>query len=292
MPAEGIATSLDCYYPHPVNPIDVGSANDYFGVYMIPVKTSFTLLLGFMSPAWGHEFWIEPRAYTLPVTSPVEADLMVGSEFLGLDYIFIPKGYVTARFASPSAQTDLEFTGQDNPSLSLATDEPGLHAVVLISRPSSLKHDDYAAFLEFAETVGRGPDIVSARRDGPIQESYFRYAKALVGVGDSKGRDAAFGAIYEWVALDNPYTATEGPVEFKLLFEGNAAADEPVQIFARDPAVKSKTLPIHLKTNADGVLELPNTIRGEIMLNSVKLLPVQNEGRDWVSYWASITFAR
>jgi len=45
-------------------------------------------------------------------------------------------------------------------------------------------------------------------------------------------------------------------------------------------------------TDANGILTLSDDIRGEIMINSVKLLPVKHNDFDWVSYWASLTFER
>lgn len=259
---------------------------------MAPYLRSFAISVTLSSPALAHEFWIEPRAYTYAAQSTIEADLFVGSEFVGQDYIFIPKGYRSARFSKNGSETELTFTGQDDPSLSLPSAENGLHAIVLISNANKLKHDDLAAFREFAETVGRGSEVFGSRPDEPVREAYFRYAKTLVAVGDKSGQDYAYGAVYEWVALDNPYVTLEGPVRFQLLLNGDAIADQPVQIFARDEASTAKTDPIHMTTDANGILALPDEIRGEIMLNSVKLLPVQHADFDWVSYWASITFAR
>ncbi len=256
------------------------------------LRTSLALWLGFIAPAWAHEFWIEPFAYTLSPGSKIEANLRVGEDFIGPDYIFIPKGYDLAKFTSPEGTNDIEFTGQDNPSLSFDAGGAGLHTIVLISKSSTVKYDDFADFNAFAEKVGRSSDVASSRRDGPLQEAYFRHAKALVGVGDGAGQDRAYGGIYEWVSLDNPYTKTEGQLKFQLLFNGKPAADEPVQIFARDLKAKGEAPPSHLRTDADGVLVLPESISGEIMLNSVKLLPAESENLDWISYWASITFAR
>jgi hypothetical protein len=259
---------------------------------MTLLKTSFALWLGFIVPAWGHEFWIEPFAYALTPETKIEANLRVGSDFVGPDYIFIPKGYDFTKFVTPSGINDIEFTGQDNPSLSFDAVETGLHTIVLISKSSKLKHDDFAAFSAFAETVGRESEAAAARRDGPIREAYFRYAKALIAVGGGAGQDRAYGAIYEWVSLDNPYTTPDGPLKFQLFFNGKPAADEPVQVFARNQDVGGEVPPVHLRTNADGVLMLPDNVRGEIMLNSVKLLPADSDHLDWISYWASVTFAR
>ena len=262
------------------------------GMIMTLYGKSFAIWLLASHSALAHEFWIEPRAYTFESKSTIEADLFVGSEFVGQDYIFIPKGYSSARFSRNGVETALEFTGQDNPSLSLQSGENGLHAIVLVSNASTLKHDTLADFREFAETVGRGAEVFGTSPDQPIREAYFRYAKTLVGVGDKKGQDHAYGAVYEWVALDNPYVTLEGPLRFQLLLNGEANANQPVQVFARDAASGAETEPLHMATDADGILALPDDIRGEIMINSVKLLPVKHENFDWVSYWASLTFAR
>lgn len=259
---------------------------------MALLRNVFALWLGLTAPAFGHEFWIEPRAYSIPQDTDIEADLLVGTNFVGQDYVFIPRGYELAKFVRPGGTSDLEFTGQDNPALSLATAGAGLHSIVLISKSSTLTHDDFAAFSAFAQEVGRSSEIASARREGPIREAYFRYAKALIGVGNGTGADRAHGAVYEWIALDNPYTTADGPLKFQLRLNGEPAPDEPVQVFARDPISKGDAEPVHFRTDAEGVFSLPERFGGEIMLNSVKLLQVRDEEMDWVSYWASITFAR
>ena len=262
------------------------------GMIMSLYTKSFTIWLLATHSALAHEFWIEPRAYTLPSQATIEADLLVGSEFVGQDYIFIPKGYSSALFSRGDVETELAFTGQDNPSLSLQSGENGLHTIVLVSNASTLKHDTLADFREFAETVGRGAEVFSTRPGQPIREAYFRYAKTLVGVGDKRGQDRAYGAIYEWVALDNPYVTLDGPVRFQLLLNGEANANQPVQVFARPVGSEAETGPQHMMTDANGILTLSDDIRGEIMINSVKLLPVKHNDFDWVSYWASLTFER
>lgn len=255
-------------------------------------KTACVLWLGLISPAWGHEFWIEPFVYQVGPNQDINANLLVGENFVGPDYIFIPKGYETAKFVSPAGAVDIEFTGQEDPSLTFQTTEQGLHAIVLISNSNSAKHEDFAAFSAFAETVGRSAEVASSQADGPVNEAYFRYAKALVAVGDGAGTDRAYGAVYEWVAIDNPYDQSAKDLKFRLLFNGNPAANEPVQVVSRPDGAKGAGELIHVQTDADGLFLLPESIEGEIMLNSVKLLPAQSEDLDWISYWASLTFSR
>ncbi len=69
------------------------------GMIMSLYTKSFTIWLLATHSALAHEFWIEPRTYTFPSQATIEADLLVGSEFVGQDYIFIPKGYSSALFS-------------------------------------------------------------------------------------------------------------------------------------------------------------------------------------------------
>ncbi len=248
---------------------------------------------GIAGPALAHEFWIEPLVYELVADAPVEAELRVGTHFVGPNYMFIPQGYVSAKFVGPQGSRDLEFTGEDSPALTLSPLGRGLHAIVLDSAAQSLIHDDFAAFAKFAKEVGRSDEAAAAERTGAIRESYFRHAKSLIRVGAGSGQDEAHGLTYEWIGLDNPYDAPAGPIRFQLRFNGAPAADQPVQVFARDQGSDSAAEPVALRTDIDGVLTLPETTRGEIMLNSVKLLPAPvGSAADWISHWASITFAR
>ncbi|TYB83767.1 DUF4198 domain-containing protein [Oceaniovalibus sp. ACAM 378] len=259
---------------------------------MFRLRTMVACLIAMASPAISHEFWIQPKAYTLEPGSPLEADIRIGANFVGPDYIFIPNGYDLAVFASASEVQTLEFTGRDKPSFTLLPIGTGLHTIALISNGNMLTHTDVAAFRKFAEEVGRLDETATARADGPIKEAYFRFAKTLVNVGDAAGADRAFGAIYEWVALDDPYGISPGPIRFQLFYNQEPAPDQPVQMFNRDVGSPSEAPPVHLTTDADGVLTLPKDTVGEIMLNSVKLLPADRADLDWVSYWASVTFAR
>lgn len=250
------------------------------------------------SAAAAHEYWIAPLDYRIGPGAPIEAEIRVGERFAGLAYPFVPEAYPLARLRRGGDSAPLRTTWGRTPAIAQPALGEGVNRLVVGSEESSLSYDDLSEFEAFLAFAGQ-PGLADRHRErglpDAVTEVYQRHAKALVFVqGRGAGRggpvDAPEGLRHEWVALDDPYSAEPGrPLRFRLLFEGAPAARFPVQILSRRAGEVRQTA---AETDAQGILVLPESSRGEILLNAVRILPESDapEGPHWRSLWTSMTF--
>lgn len=257
---------------------------------MAPLAAGLALAL----PAAAHEFWLEPAAYRVAPGGTIEARAINGEDFAGVEFGYNAESWARSGLVAGDAAAPLTGARGQKPAVQAAPLAEGLHVIHHTSPLYTLTYDTLAEFADFLRGKGLEAALEAhAARGLPeaeIRESYFRYAKALVAVGDGTGSDHAVGMAHELVALDNPYTG-EGPVTFRLLFQGTPSPDAPVYVFRRTDAGVER---IRLRTDAEGRVEVPRA-PGEYMVNAIRITrppaPVaERTGAHWVTLWASSTY--
>ena len=250
------------------------------------------------APGAAHEYWIAPLDYRVGFGAAIEAEVRVGERFGGVTYPFVPDAYPVARLRRGEESVPIRTTWGRTPAIAQPPLGAGVNRIVVGSEASSLIYDDFAEFETFLAFAGQ-PELADLHRarglPDEVTEIYHRYAKALILV-EGEGRagpgvvDAPEGLRHEWVALDDPYSgATDRPLRFRLLFEGAPAPDFPVQVLSRRGDVaQARTA----RTDPSGIYALPGHVRGEIMINAVRILPELDipAGPHWRSLWTSMTF--
>jgi hypothetical protein len=144
--------------------------------------------------------------------------------------------------------------------------------------------------------VEEGLDEITAERAkrgataGPGRESYARYAKALVTVGDgTTGWDRKVGLPAELVALTDPRAG--GTAQFQLFYEDQPRANARVDLLRVE---KTKLVSVgHGRTDATGkvALAIPNDgiwLAGTTLMRAAPQ-ELGLEG-DWESFWVSLEF--
>ena len=123
-----------------------------------------------------------------------------------------------------------------------------------------------------------------------FSETYRRFAKALVAVGDGAGADAATGMETEFVALTNPYTDAAGAVRVRLLYQGAPRVEAQVEVFEKSGA--GAVVITYLATDAKGEAVIPVRPGHRYLLDAVVLREAPDgDGPVWESLWAAMTFA-
>ena len=120
-----------------------------------------------------------------------------------------------------------------------------------------LTYREWQKFVNFVEHKGfDGALERHAERGLPetgFVETYRRYAKSLVAVGDGVGLDQNVGLDTEIVALANPYTDDlSNGLPVKVLLYGAPRPNAQVEVFYRTPDGTIET-EFH-ETNEDGVV--------------------------------------
>lgn len=249
-------------------------------------------------PAQSHEFWIEPIDYQIEPDTKMQGILVNGQEFEGSTLAYLPLRFDRFTVASGMRQADVENRIGSSPALDMAPFGEGLHVVSYQSRMSTLPYTEWQKFLNFAEhkdfqDIEARHDARGLPREG-FREGYWRFAKTLIGVGSSIGRDFRTGLAVEFVALDNPYTAdlSDG-LRVQLYVLDDLKADGQVELFEKAP---DGTVEITLhRTDDEGIATLPVKAGHSYLVDHVYLREpseqlAQQAEIEWETLWAALTF--
>lgn len=246
--------------------------------------------------AFAHEFWISPETYQIAEGDPIVANLRVGENLTGSAYPYLPRN--TARF---EVYLDGEFQAVtsrigDRPALNQIFPGDGLAIAVHETTDLRLTYRKWEKFEAFTEhkdfAWAQGEHRSRGLPETGFKEAYRRFAKSLVGIGDSKGKDFAVGLETEIVALANPYADDlSAGLPVRVLYQGEPRVDVQVEVFSRPPAGDVE-VSLH-RTNEEGVAVIPMEAGNEYLVDSVVMLPTEPDSDGdpvWRSLWASLTF--
>lgn len=255
----------------------------------------FVALACLAAPAASHEFWIEPEKYQVESGAPLRADLRNGQKFRGVALAYFATKTARFELIRQGGATPVEGRMGDIPALDAAAGAPGLLVIVHETEPETLVYATWDKFRDFVRHKDAAwVEAAHAARGLPPEgftETYRRFAKALVAVGDGRGQDAATGMETEFVALGNPYTDPPGDgLTVALLYRGAARGDAQVEVF--DKAPDGEVTIALLRTDAQGRVRVPLRPGHRYLLDAVVLRPAPEGGEPvWESLWAALSFA-
>lgn len=246
------------------------------------------LLAGGLLPAGAgaHELYLVPGTFAPAPAEVVPVHVRVGppgeAEPVRRDDSRI------VRFVARGPRGDLAVPGKagGDPAGAVHLTDPGLWAVGYVTRPtpSLLAGPEFERYLaeEGLEHVAR-----ERRRAGqsaaPGRELYFRSVKTLVAVGASDGgaADRPLGLPLELLRE----AAGDGRVQLRLLHHGEPVPGARVSLraLAGGPAREART-------GSDGRVAFAAPA-GEWLAHTVVMTPAGEPGADWLSAWATLTFA-
>ena len=264
-------------------------------MHRFPPVLAFAILLLTASEAEAHEFWISPHSYE--TAARIIADFRVGQNFLGEPFPLLP--FALEKFEVSSGGRGVPVNGRpgDLPALDMEAPDEGLAVITAVTLGTIVEYTDMEMFAAFLDSKGLSEVLDQHRARGlpefGFTETYRRFAKSLVAVGDGAGQDSELGLETEIVAGANPYTddMTDGlPVQ--VLYQGAPRADAQLDIFAREPA--GEVTLTSVRSDGDGRYTVPVRAGVEYLLDAVTMRPAletQEEGAPvWQSLWASLTF--
>jgi uncharacterized GH25 family protein len=257
----------------------------------------FTAFLTLPLPGFAHELWIEPLDFQPGATVPIEAHLVNGQRFEGIELPYIPASTVELSLTLGDQTVAVAPRIGSKPALSAPALGDGLHIALYRSAQATVIYAEMEKFESFVAHKDLDPILETHRARGypeaNFSEVYTRYSKSLIGVGGAAGADRNFGMETELVALTNPYTDDlSAGFRVQLFYRGQTRNDAQVEVFDRagDGTVTIYTL----RTDGTGVATVPVTAGHAYMLDAVVLREpegVSNPGALWESLWANLTFA-
>ncbi len=273
--------------------------------YAKPVPSPFLALscLLFLSapfPLAAHELWLRAQEYVVEPETRLVVDIVNGENFRGHGLPYLPAKTVLLAQLEAGELRDLTPRPGDRPAIDIAAGAPGLRVLVYQSALSTLTYREFDKFLDFLAKkdlpASRAAHLARGLPETGFKESYARFSKALIAVGDGAGADRRLGLETELVALANPYTdRLEEGLPVQLFYRGAPRAHAQIEIFERGPdggIVISTT-----RTDADGIARIALRPGYRYMLDAVVLRVAAPElaartGAVWESLWANLTFAR
>ena len=256
------------------------------------------LSLIFANPVYAHEFWISPVKYEIGIDEPIEAHNRVGQNFIGGSYSFLERDANRHEVMQAGKKTKITARNGDRPAFQLEGLPNGLAILVHETTNSTLTYRDFEKFKGFVKHKAfEGLPQAHISRGLPktdFVESYSRFAKSLIAIGDGEGKDVSVGHRIEIIALTNPYTDdVSNGMHVQVLMAGQPRADVQVELFER-PFNSDGEAQISLHTtDINGIAIFPVKVGHEYMVDNVALIPIEPkvEGDPvWQSIWANLTF--
>ena len=250
------------------------------------------------STATAHEFWIEPKDYTVDSSGTVLANFSNGQLFNGVSESFIPNWLVTSKVANTNGVTEIKGQLGQRPAMKVSNLPDGLNVLMVQKKPLPLNYTIWEKFEKFAKHkdfgISKADHLALGYPEKNFIESYSRYTKALVGVGHAKGQDKRQGMEIELVALANPYTDnTSAGLPVQAFYQGKPRKNVQIELF--DRAVNGTVTVSLLRTNSNGIVNIPVKSGHNYLVDTVVLRkPAKGAvaGAVWETLWASLTFAK
>lgn len=245
-------------------------------------------------PSTAHEFWLDPVNYTPKVGASVPIVQRTGINFAGDSYPFERK--MSQRFAIVDGRGEraIKAVEGDDPAAEPKVPNAGLSIVVYQRAADVVVHETLERFTEIVGIEGL-EHIATQHRDlnlpaTGIKETYARYAKALLKVGNASGTDRAVGLPFELILEADPYALSASAVlPIRALLDGKPVANVLIKAFNRaDP-----NMPRQARTDDDGRVQLTGVPAGEVLVSGVTMMRAADPTIAlWTSLWASLTFKR
>ncbi len=258
----------------------------------------FLLFIAYSIRANAHEFWIEPTQYQLN-DDLINAHLRVGQEFQGMVLMYNPQDFKTFKILSGSKKKKEKIKGilGDVPAINITTN---LDNLLIIYHETKDKYVDYKKFQKFEDFVNEKgyQQLINTHfergfPESNFIESYRRYAKSLITLNGSEGKDKKTGLLFEFVLDQNPYKALNlKQMSGTLYYKKKPLKKNLVTIFSK---YKNTNLSIvNTITNDKGKFTFDVELGREYLLDSVVIYPLkadpENNEPIWHSDWASTTF--
>ena len=264
---------------------------------MTPIIAALAVLLVAPTISVAHEFWIEPKTHLLEAGQSLGVELKVGENFKGNSFPYLSNRFVSYRLTDATGTRDYKGLEGDQPSMALDSLNDGMTIISYHSTPDRLEYSSKEAwkvFVEYNKYEGNDWAIKAHLKEGlsttDFDESYTRYAKALIQVGEpsDKTGDRSLGQKFEIVALKNPFLPDTRALPVKVIWNGAPSPDTQIAIFNKADSGDRSTL----RTDANGQATIPLLPGTRYMLAAVMIeRGTTPESSTWESHWANLTFS-
>ncbi len=256
------------------------------------------------APLAAHDMFLVVEDHDLPAASEATVSLYNGTFDKSENSIdrdrMIDVSVVDGQgdVTQPVAQ---QWVDRDNISLlTFRTGEPGTYVVGVSTRARMIKlsAEDFNEYLKHDGVL----DVLADREeegilDRPANERYSKHVKTILQVGDgsSDAYSTFLGYPIEIIPQSNPADLRPGdtlrvlvmadgsPVSGQLVYASHAG------FHAHDDSGDHQEA-VETRTDGNGVAEIEISVAGRWYVRLIRMLPVSEDGVDYESNWATLTF--
>lgn len=203
------------------------------------------------------------------------------------------------QFLQRPASRQWRLTEQLN-ELAFTTGEPGTYGIGVSIKPRTLEMtaEEFDNYLKHDGVL----DVLDTRQKGehpagPVTEKYSKHVKALFQVGGERTENFAevYGFPIEIVPQKNPFSLSAGEtLPVLVLFQGQPVNNQLVYAsyagFHEHDDQGQHVEAVQTRTNAEGVAQITIKEKGRWYVRLIHMVPSDEEGVDYESNWATLTF--
>ncbi len=247
----------------------------------------------------SHELFLKTDSYFLNAGQATELYLFNGT-FDTSENTITRDRITDASIIGPDYQIKIgadEFYDIDNATyFKFNSGKEGTYAAGISTLPRmiELNAEDFNNYLDHE---GLEATIEERKQDGSsdtgAKEKYSKHVKALLQVGNQPTAefDKTFGYPIEFVPVLNPYELKTGqPFVFKLLRDGKPLANQVVHYSTSIPGTDAHDNEQSTKTDENGIVTITPTQAGNWYIATIHMEKSAEEGVDYESNWATLTF--
>ena len=213
----------------------------------------------------------------------ISRDRIVKAQVLGPEYEFYPE--------------EKDYYDKNNATyLKFISGNPGTYVAGISTLPREIKLNA-TEFLDYLEHEGLWDTIEDRKTrkisDQPALEKYSKHVKAIIQVESKRTGDYAtvLGYPIEFVPLSNPYELSVGDrMSIKLLFMSLPLSNQVVHISSRTGKEVKDAEEKETRTDANGEFSFMIEEKGKWYVASIHIQESEEEGIDYESNWATLTF--
>ena len=255
-------------------------------------------------PLAAHDMFLVIEDHQLPVESEVSVSLYNGT-FDKSENAIDRERMIDVSLVDGQGDISHPATGQwqdeDKTSvLKFRTGDPGTYVLGVSTKPNmiELSAEDFNEYLAHDGVL----DVLEGRqKDGTLDqaanERYAKHVKTILQVGEvaTEIYSTLLGYPIEIVPQTNPADLSPGDsLRVLVMADGSPAADQLIYASYAGYHSHAETgghqEAIHTRTDDNGVAEIEITRSGRWYIRLIRMLPVTEDGVDYESNWATLTF--
>jgi len=263
------------------------------------------LLVLMASGVWAHDMFLVLSEHSLSPESAVSVSLYNGT-FDKSENAIARDRMTDVSVVDGDAKVSHPATGQwrDEESVAILEFETGAAGTYLVGISTAanmieLTAEEFEDYLKHDGVL----DVLEARQhegdlEQPVRERYSKHVKTILQVGDAVTDSHAvkLGYPIEIVPQANPASLDVGDtVGFLVLANGEPVEDQLVYAsydgFHSHDGTGDHREAVKARTDENGVVKIELSKAGRWYVRLIRMLPVDEEGADYESNWATLTFA-